>query len=475
MPGVVAAPAALAGVVVVAAVVVDGGDRGRRRSRYRRRGAALGCAWASYVPSVWRSASAVARGVELLARAQRLGRQPDRLRWTVRRPPPSRLRRAGRRRQRPGSTGPFAALRHRSPRWVKPREKMGRSRRARAPPPSRLASVTSPPQRRASSRAIGSPSPVPRRPGAAGAAAVEALEHRSSSPGARPGPAVEHVDAAGRGPRPSTSLPSAVVHRVLDQRVERAVEVGRRAERRRPAPSATHAAAPPRARPSAPRRGRAASLEVDALARRVDARRPATARAARRRSPTGGRPRAARRRSRSRVGARARPRAPPRAAAAARSAACAAGATRRRRTRAGASSSALEPRGHLVERARERALLGAALDLRARVDRSPSATRRAARRAAAAAARPTRRSARRRPARAQHDHADQRPGRASPRRTARVDRVDALGHAHRAVGASVAHDRHGRGEDVLRRASRCARCSCASRPRSAAAISGRCA
>jgi len=61
------------------AVVVDGGDRGRRRSRYRRRGGRWGALGLLTCLRCGGRRSGGARG-QLLTRAQRLGRQPDRLR-----------------------------------------------------------------------------------------------------------------------------------------------------------------------------------------------------------------------------------------------------------------------------------------------------------------------------------------------------------------------------------------------------------
>ena len=91
-----------------------------------------------------------------------------------------------------------------------------RRTRASAPPPGAGSNVTSPPQRRASSRAIASPRPVPETPAdSASAAAVEALEHglllaraRGPGPWSRTlisGPSADELDRRARARRRSRS------------------------------------------------------------------------------------------------------------------------------------------------------------------------------------------------------------------------------------------------------------------------------
>ena len=146
---------------------------------------------------------------------------------------------------------------------------------------------TSPPQRRASSRAIGSPRPVPGGPcGPGGAAAVEAGEHLGLFlAGREAGPVVEHLDPRPDGAQHHVAARGRVGDRVLDEHVERAVEVGARGPGvtglRRPTCSVRC-----RRRRAAPSQRSArvgdGVCEVDAARAGRRPRRPARARAARR-------------------------------------------------------------------------------------------------------------------------------------------------------------------------------------------------
>ena len=75
----------------------------------------------------------------------------------------------------------------------------GTTSAATAPPPGRARSVASPPQPRASARAIGSPRPVPGAAPRGARAAMEALEQQLLLAGAGPGAAITDLDQAGRG------------------------------------------------------------------------------------------------------------------------------------------------------------------------------------------------------------------------------------------------------------------------------------
>ena len=255
----------------------------------------------------------------------------------------------------------------------------------------------------------------------------------SSSPGSTPGPSSRTSIAPGRAT--SVTRAAAVVQRVLDQRVERAVEVGGRGVHRARAGAPRERAR--RARRSARRPRRAAAREVDAPRRARRPRPPGRAAAARRPSRPGGRPRAS-----AAVDLLA-----PRVAASAR-----ASSSRSRRPASGVrswceasatnsrwlSTQPLEPRGHLVERARERA-----------------AARRSPRPARGRAGRPRRRGAAASSSRrsgpaiwraisapaprpssstsaADRDEAEDRRARGA------ADGLDALGDAHRALAAGRA-------------------------------------
>ena len=154
----------------------------------------------------------------------------------------------------------------------------GSTTSATVPPPSRGRSVTSPPQRRASSRAIGRPRPVPGAPRAPGAAAVEALEDVLLLARAR-GP------ARGRAPRsrrPSATISTSRARRRVQRARSRRARRGSGRRRR----GAIHAAPSPSRRATQPlaalggrrlpsARGRAArrSRSVEPLAARRRARR----------------------------------------------------------------------------------------------------------------------------------------------------------------------------------------------------------
>ena len=97
---------------------------------------------------------------------------------------------------------------------------------ARRPPSLRFERITSPPHCRVSSRAIGRPRPVPLGAAPPGAAAAEALEDRLLLARLEARALVEDLDPAGGRPAIATVEPARrVAQRVLDQRVERAVEV----------------------------------------------------------------------------------------------------------------------------------------------------------------------------------------------------------------------------------------------------------
>ena len=279
---------------------------------------------------------------------------------------------------------------------------------------------------------------MPGGPCAPGAAAVEALEDRLLLAGGEPGPAVAHLDRrrAARERRPSCRR--RVAQRVLDQRVERAVERRRAAHQRR-------RGARPASTTRARARARAPSQRAAAPRRRVGRGRPA------RPERVGARPRWQSTSSSSTICGEAvdlgASPASSSARAASRRAPARASSSRRRRPVSGvrswceasATNVALAPRaraepvGHVVERARERALLGAALDRRARVE---VARRRRARGRVEAAQRAAR-SGRaitapaRRPS-SEHDRADERRARRSSGATRAVDGRDALRDAHRA-------------------------------------------
>ena len=132
----------------------------------------------------------------------------------------------------------------------------------------------------------------------------------------------------------------------------------------------------------------------------------------------------------------------------------------------------LEPRAHLVERAREALLLGRALDRHAGGEvavaepggggvEPPQRPRDLARDQRAGAE-----------AEQQHEPADR--DEAEDRGAGgAADGLDALGDAHGALGAAGAQDRHGGGEDLLVERVGAALCPGRVRPRRAAAISGR--
>ena len=164
---------------------------------------------------------------------------------------------------------------------------------------SRFSILTEPPQASASSRAIGRPRPVPLTPPAA-LPRWKRSKTASSSPASRPGP--------GRGPRSGPAPDDRdlrcrrrVPDRVLDQRVERPVEVGaaHTAASRSPSLCGGRARLPPRRRSCCQR----SACAVGRLARRRTprpgsrARRRGSGSAARRRSPRDGRPPGSRRRS----------------------------------------------------------------------------------------------------------------------------------------------------------------------------------
>ena len=77
-----------------------------------------------------------------------------------------------------------------------PRRQRQADHRPAAPPSGRLAIVASPPQRRASTRTIVRPRPLPRGRSARELPRTKRSKTRSSSPGSRPGPGVEDGDAA---------------------------------------------------------------------------------------------------------------------------------------------------------------------------------------------------------------------------------------------------------------------------------------
>ena len=269
----------------------------------------------------------------------------------------------------------------------------------------------------------------------------------------------------------TVTSPAAVAERVLDQRVEHAVQVGGRAERglARGGLDGLDAAALA-CRPSARRRGRPPRRgRAPPAARRP--RRPGRARAARRGSPPGGRARpvaasiSSWTSGSSRGGARLLEPQPQ------------AGERRAQLVRgvghevALAGDEPLQPRRHVVEGAREAALLGAALDAGADAQVALRHLRRGVVEPPQRAGDLARDQHAGGEAEHEHEHADRRqaerraPGRAR-------DVVDALGDAH--------------GADALARGPRSARrwrgspgpaCRCGAGPgrvaaRSAAAISG---
>ena len=172
----------------------------------------------------------------------------------------------------------------------------------------------------------------------------------------------------------------AVEDRVLDQRVERALEVGPGDPdrlRRAVGIDAQLEVVARRGRAPAHARGLGDLGGVEHLPRRVALARAAEERAARRRSRRSGRPRAAPRRARTPAPRDPRRGGPPPGAGAARSAACAAGGRRRRRTPAGERT--VRPRRSVIalkDRASERCSYVPSTS--ARASRSPAATRWAA-------------------------------------------------------------------------------------------------
>ena len=170
----------------------------------------------------------------------------------------------------------------------------GSSSMTTLPPPARGWIVTSPPHWRTSSRAIASPRPLPAgRPGRRGrGGTARTRAPRSSSP--IPGPRSRTSIRPG-GARDRHRVPwRRIVQRVLDERVKRAIEIGRGGPHRSVLPSATcssairRSAAASRASARPPiRRLRPRSTPR----RQAGARRRGSGRAARRPCARAGRPR----------------------------------------------------------------------------------------------------------------------------------------------------------------------------------------
>ena len=252
---------------------------------------------------------------------------------------------------------------------------------ARRPPPPRFERITSPPHCLASSRAIGRPRPVPLGPRRPALPRLKRSKTACSSPGSRPGPSSStsippgpHSDRHGRSraassearSRPASRAPGRGPGRAVDRLAPRP-RSGSRARSR--APSAV----------LAPALGGALGrfAEVDGRRGQLVLARPAQDQQLvdDRREPV----------DLSRCGIElARTPGPPRETLAEPLERQAQAGERRAQLMRGVgdevlldAQQALDPVGHLVEGARQRALLGAALDLD-RVSRSPPATRRAA-------------------------------------------------------------------------------------------------
>ncbi len=183
---------------------------------------------------------------------------------------------------------------------------MGRPPETRAPRlrrrPGGSRACASPCQARARVLAIASPRPLPGGTLLPGATAVEALEHELILPGREAGAAVADLDAPVAAGDRHLATGRRVVQRVLDQHVQRPVEIGARAPCRSGAlarPASARSRAPRRRRASAPRRvGRHRARRCARPAARGPPR--GSARAARRPSRRDGRPRRFRRRARRR-------------------------------------------------------------------------------------------------------------------------------------------------------------------------------
>ncbi len=105
----------------------------------------------------------------------------------------------------------------------------GNSSTATAPPPGRFPSLASPCQARARVLAIARPRPLPAGPCCPARPRWKRSNTSSSSPGARPGPR-SRTSMRPSPPASVTSPPAGrVAQRVLDQHVQRPVEVGARA------------------------------------------------------------------------------------------------------------------------------------------------------------------------------------------------------------------------------------------------------